>query len=119
MRMKSLGLAAAAALGLAQPIESQTLPAQPAMSYADLADLALAAPVVVHVRVKDADALSERDSPNVRAGHRRFVVDADVVALIRGEGGLPSRVSYLVDLPNDARGRAAQRFPPGGGGEPK
>ena len=108
MRTKSLGLAAAAALGLAQPIESQTVPAQPAMSYADLADLALAAPVVAHVRVKDADALSARDSPNVRAGHTRFVVDADVVALIRGDDGLPVRVSYLVDVPNDARGRAVR-----------
>ena len=108
MRMRILGLAALATFGLAQPIESQTLPAQPAMSYADLADLALAAPVVAHVRVKDADALSERDAANVRTGYRRFVVDADVVALIRGDGGLPSRVSYLVDLPNDARGRAAR-----------
>ena len=108
MRTKSLGLAAIIVLGLAQPIESQTLPAQPVMSYADLADLALAAPVVAHVRVKDADALSARDSPNVRAGHTRFVVDADVVALIRGDDGLPVRVSYLVDIPNDARGRAAR-----------
>ena len=108
MRTISLGLAAAAALGLAQPLESQTVPVQPAMSYADLADLALTAPIVVHVRVRDADALSERESPNVRAGHRRFLVDADVVALIRSDGGVPARVSYLVDLPNDARGRAAR-----------
>ena len=46
--------------------------------------------------------------PNVPAGHRRFLVEADVVALIRGAGGLPARVSYLVDLPNDSRGRPAQ-----------
>ena len=105
MRGTSLVLIAGAALAFAQPVDSQTLPATPSMSYADLADLALAAPVVAHVRVRDADALSEREAPNVPAGHRRFLVEADVVALIRGEGGLSSRISYLVDLANDARGR--------------
>ena len=101
--------AAGAALLLAQPIESQPVPApRSQLTYADLADLSLAAPVVVHLRVRDADALDPRDAPNVPPGHRRFLVEADVVALIRGAGGLPERVSYLVDVANDSRGRPAR-----------
>ena len=109
MRPIYVSIAAAAASLLAQPTESQGFPTPaPAWSYADLADVALAAPVVAHVRVRDADALSEREAANVPPGHRRFLVEAELVALIRGQGGLPPRVSYLVDLPNDARGRAAR-----------
>ncbi|HEV2817788.1 MAG TPA: hypothetical protein VGW40_11295 [Allosphingosinicella sp.] len=107
--MRPRSIAAGALLLLAQPIESQPVPAPPArLTYADLADLSLAAPVVVHLRVRDADALDPRDAPNVSPGRRRFLVEADVVALIRGAGGLPARVSYLVDVANDSRGRPAR-----------
>ena len=108
MRWIPIGLAAAFALVAGQPVDSQNVPAQPPLTYADLAELALAAPGAVHVRVDRAEALSQREAPTVPAGHRRFLVEANVVALIRGAGGLPPRVRYLVDLPNDARGRAAR-----------
>ncbi|HEV2865162.1 MAG TPA: hypothetical protein VGX37_01485 [Allosphingosinicella sp.] len=103
-----LATAVALLLGGAQAPESQGVAAMPAPTFADLADLALAAPVVAHVRIEDADALSVREAPNVPAGTHRFVVEARLVALIRGEGGMPVRVSYLADLPDDARGRAAR-----------
>jgi hypothetical protein len=107
--MKPNIIAAGAALLLAQPIESQPVPVPPArLTYADLADLSLAAPVVVHLRVRDADALDARDAPNLPPGRRRFLVEADIVALIRGAEGLPERVGYLVDLANDSRGRPAR-----------
>ncbi|HYJ51673.1 MAG TPA: hypothetical protein VEW04_00720 [Allosphingosinicella sp.] len=107
--MKVRMLAAAAALAIAQPVESQPVPvAPPALTYADLADLALAAPVAVHLRLRSAELLDAELAPNVLPGHRRFLVEADVVTLIRGSGGLPARVTYLVDLPNDSRGRAAR-----------
>jgi len=101
--------AAFLALLAAQPVESQVLPV-PAerLTYADLADLALAAQVAVHLRIRDADALGPREAPNVPAGRRRFLVEAEVVALIRGADGLPARVSYLVDVANDSRGRPAR-----------
>jgi len=105
MHIEKLGLLAAIALVSAQPADSQPLPAPVAMTYADLADLALSARVVAHVRVERSDVLSDRETSGVPAGHRRFLVEASVVALIRGEGGLPARVRYLVDLPNDERGR--------------
>jgi hypothetical protein len=107
MQSKMAGAAAVLLLTAAQPVESQNVPAAPAPTYADLADLALGAPVAAHVRVRKSDALSAREAPNVAQGHRRFLVEADVLALIRGEA-VPPRVSYLIDLPNDARGRAAR-----------
>ena len=76
-------------------------------TYADLADLALPAPIAAHVRIARVDRLSTDEAPTAPPGHRRFLVDADIVALIRGPSGLPARVRYLVDLPNDSRGRPA------------
>ncbi len=111
MRFRNPILAATIALAAAQPVESQNLPpapAAPTLTYADLADLALAAPVVAHVRVESADRLNEREAPNVATGQRRFLVEASVIALIRGTGGLQQRISYLVDLGADADGRPAR-----------
>jgi hypothetical protein len=110
-------VAAAAALGLgggyATDSQQQLAPAAapapaPALTYADAADLAVGAPIAAHVRVVRASALRERDAPGVSPGHRRFLVAADVVSLIRAPDALPARVSWLVDLPNDSRGRAAR-----------
>jgi hypothetical protein len=101
---------AIASLAVAQPVESQNVPppAPPQLSYADLADLAIEAPIVAHLRIRGTDTLDEVEAPNVAPGFRRFLVEAEVVALIRGEGGLAPRVSYLVDLANDSRGHAAR-----------
>lgn len=107
MAFNLLAAAASLLLTAGQPTDSQNVPAAPEPAYADLADLALTAPVVAHVRVREADALSTREAPSVPPGHRRFLVEADVVALIRGEA-VPPRVTYLIDLPTDARGRAAR-----------
>ncbi|HTU10331.1 MAG TPA: hypothetical protein VMG08_05465 [Allosphingosinicella sp.] len=86
----------------AQPQNQDSLQS---LTYADLADLGAGAPVVAHLRVRAADRLGEREATTVRAGHTRFEIEAEVVALIRGSGGLPARIRYLVDLPNDSRGR--------------
>lgn len=109
--MRAFLLAAAAvalAAAAAGPADSQSPPPSPGLSYADLADLGAGAPVVAHLRIRDADALSPSEAPNVAAGYRRFQIEAEVVALIRGTGGIDGRVRYLVDLPNDSRGRPAR-----------
>lgn len=74
-------------------------------SYADIADLATAAPIALHARIYKATALKPEQSPGVAAGFARFYVEADVVSLIRGAGPLASRIAYLVDLPLDAKGK--------------
>ena len=115
MSFTSIATAVSIAAARAYAVDSQASPAQPAaeasasaLTYADAADLALAAPVAVHVRVVRAGALREREAPGVAAGHRRFYVEGDIVSLIRSPGPLPTRVRWLVDLPNDPRGRAAR-----------
>jgi hypothetical protein len=112
MSFASIGMALSMAVSPAYYVDSQASPAPaaaaPALTYADAADLALAAPVAAHVRVVRSSALRERDAPGVATGHRRFLVEADVVSLIRSPAALPARVSWLVDLPNDSRGRAAR-----------
>ncbi|NNG50728.1 hypothetical protein HKX05_04190 [Sphingomonas sanguinis] len=74
--------------------------------YADLADLVLSAPVIADVTVRSATTIKGAEAAGVAPGHQRFYVEADVGALIRGAGGLPSRVGYLFDAATDARGHA-------------
>lgn len=77
----------------------------PTYSYADLADLALPASIVAQVRIANAARLKPAEAPGLAAGRTRFYVQADIVSLIRGPGGMPARVAYLADLPNDPGGK--------------
>ena len=95
----AFGLGVGLLLGAAAPGDSQ--PLSP-FTYADMADLALAAPVAAHVRVLKAEALKASPAP----GLARFVVDAEVVSLIRSPEGVPARLRYVVDLPRSAKGKA-------------
>lgn len=74
-------------------------------SYADVADLATAAPMAIHARIASATALKPERAPGVAAGSSRFYVEADVIGLIRGKGPLAARISYLVDLPLGGNGK--------------
>ena len=104
--MRSFCAAAAAAwLIAAAPPAGESAPAAPAPTYADLADLGLAAPVAAHVRIAKSVQLKGPQAAGVRPGHARFYVEADLVSLIRGAQGLPARVAYVVDLPLDSKGK--------------
>lgn len=112
MSIWTYAAAAGFALGGGYAIDSQQPSAVVApaavLTFADMADLALAAPVAVHVRIVRASALRPRDAVGVVPGQRRFLVVGEVVSLIRAPEALPARVSWLVDLPDDSRGRAAR-----------
>jgi hypothetical protein len=75
------------------------------VSYADLLDLALASDAVTAVRIKRAERVADKKSPGLAAGRRRFLVTANVISLIRGARALPARVTYLVDVAPDTKGR--------------
>jgi hypothetical protein len=94
-----------ALLASAVAADSQ-VPTASGPSYADLADLAIPAPIAAHVRVAKASALKAEAAPGLRPGYARMLVDAQVLSLIRAPGGLATRISYVVDLPRDAKGRA-------------
>lgn len=75
------------------------------LGYADAADLVLASPLILDATVRSASRIKGPEAATVATGHVRFYVEADVAALIRGAGGVPPRIGYLVDLPLDAGGR--------------
>ena len=75
------------------------------LTYADIVDLAQDAPLVAHVRIRNNIALKAERAANVPQGHRRVYIEADVVGLIRGEGGISPSVTYLYDVPLDRRGK--------------
>lgn len=109
MNLFSTLLAALAALAAPEhrtdsPVAAAATASAP--SYADLADLALAAPVVAQVRTVEAIPVKGAQAAGVRPGLARLYVEADVTALLRASEALPARVRYLADVPLDARGRA-------------
>lgn len=85
---------------------AQNSPSQrPALSYADIVDLADAAPLVLQGRILKLMELPPAQAANVAPGARRYYIEAQVTGLIRGEGGISPMVSYLYDVPLDARGK--------------
>lgn len=91
---------------MATPAASQAqIPLSPP-SYADLADLALASPIVVQARITRSWTLKPNEAPDVTPGRIRLLIEAEIERLIVGASGLPPTIRYLVDVPQDAKGRA-------------
>ncbi|WP_295441610.1 hypothetical protein [Sphingorhabdus sp. EL138] len=74
-------------------------------SYADIADLVVISPLIVDVTVRNVRKLSAEQSVGVPASLERNLVEAEVMALIRGEGGITPRVRFLLDVPKNAKGK--------------
>lgn len=74
--------------------------------YAQIADRVIGAPAILDARIRSATRIKGPEAANVAPGHQRFYVEADVLALIRADAPLPTRLGYVVDVPLDARGRA-------------
>jgi len=121
-RMSSRALGTKIALGLVIALASELIVAppvaaappppsavadqqNPALSYADLADLSLPAQVIAGVTVTKANRLKGEMAPGLQPRQARFLVTASVGLLLRGANGLPGVVTYIVDLPLDEKGR--------------
>jgi len=87
------------------PAASQAQTPQSPPSYADLADLALASPIVVQARITRSWRLKPDEAPDVAPGRIRLLIEAEIERLIVGASGLPPMIRYLVDVPQDAKGR--------------
>lgn len=99
MRLSYLPIAGLA-LALASPLSAQTAPESAAsgrLSYADIADLALASPIVAVATIDNAIPLRDERAVGVPAGLVRFYVEADLTTLIRSGQPIASRIRYLVD----------------------
>jgi hypothetical protein len=67
-------------------------------AYADLADLALAAPVVLSAHVHAVVRVGRKSAPDLAPGVRRYLVRADVDGALLAPGPVPARVEYLWDV---------------------
>lgn len=81
-----------------------------ATSFADLAALSLAAPVVVRATVYKAERLGPRDAPGVMPGYARILVSAATGAAIVAPGAVPPRIAYLTDVALDGRGKLPKQL---------
>ena len=75
------------------------------IGYADLADLADPAGVVVRAQVRKVAELEPERARGVRAGWARLYVEARTEAVLGGRSALGEALRYLVDVPRDARGK--------------
>ena len=73
-------------------------------SYVELADMAFAAQQTIGATIAEAIPLKGTAAADVPEGKTRYYIQADVTALISGTG-VPSHVTYLVDLPNLPKGK--------------
>jgi hypothetical protein len=93
------------ALYSVQPIDlhaKNIVSSPPPPPYADVADLLIAAPLVIQAKIRSVTAV--KDAPT-SAGTVRQLIEADVITLIRGPGTIARRIQYLIDSPLDSRGK--------------
>jgi hypothetical protein len=74
-------------------------------AYADIADLVTISPLIVDATIRNLQKIAPEQAVAVPVNLQRMLVEADVTALIRGEGGTMPRVKFLLDIPKDAKGK--------------
>jgi hypothetical protein len=110
--MNSMMCSARAALALLGAVlaasagaDSPPRPAPVPVSYADLADLAEPAPLVIRAQPRKIVVVEPARARGLRPGWGRFYIEARTEALIAGTVPLGGALAYLVDLPLDAKGK--------------
>lgn len=96
------GMASAQTISLVPP--SLAVQAQGA-SYADVADLVTISPLIIDATIRNLQKVTPEQATGVPVNLQRMLVEADVTALIRGQGGVTPRVRFVLDLPKDAKGK--------------
>jgi hypothetical protein len=76
--------------------------------FADAAELALAAPLIVRATITRASRLSDKAAPDVAAGRARLLVTIAVSNVLVAPGTTGGTLQYLWDAPLDSRGRPPQ-----------
>lgn len=90
----------------AQPSAAASTSGNSALSYADIADLTLSAQLVAGVAISKASRLKGDLAPGLQPDKARFLIEAQTGMLLRGNQGLPGTITYIADVPLDARGKA-------------
>jgi hypothetical protein len=87
----------------AQPLASGIDDASQIATYADLATLSDQSELVVRAQIRRQTSLKPDRAPGLAPGFARLYIEANTLALISGKAGLPASVTYLVDVPLDAK----------------
>ena len=74
-------------------------------SYADVADLVVISPLIVDAQIRKTTKVPAEQAVGVPANVQRLVVEADVLALLRGNEGIADSVRFTLDVPKDAKGK--------------
>lgn len=83
---------------------SLAVPAE-AASYADIADLVVISPLIVDATIRNLQKVAPEQAIGVPTNRQRMLIEADVLTLIRGQGGVTPRIRFLLDVPKDAKGK--------------
>ncbi|MGZ3172831.1 MAG: hypothetical protein ACXWJC_07210 [Croceibacterium sp.] len=86
-----------------QPSSAVSASASP--TYADLVGLAEASAVVAEVTVKDQALVESARAPGLAPGRARLYLETQTQRVLKGPSALGESVSYLADVPLDARGK--------------
>ena len=89
----------------AQAQNSAPAPVVQGLTYADIADMALASKVAAAVRVRRAERLKGAEAATAMRGRKRFLITAEVLALIRAREAISPRITYIMDVAPDASGK--------------
>lgn len=106
---RSFLIAPALALAVSVPSVAQnSFGSQPvgALTYADLAGLSDAAPLVIKAQIRKQATVAPERAPGLAPGHARLYIEARTLALISGNAPLGEDLRYLVDVPLNAKGKA-------------
>ncbi len=75
-------------------------------SYADVADFGVDSATIIVARIRNARELDSARAPGVPPQLVRVYVEAEVQSVIYGRDPVAQRITYLVDVPRQANGRA-------------
>lgn len=85
---------------------AQSMP-RAADSYARLADFVLRSPVIVRASITKVERISPKNAPGLAEGQGRLLITAGIETALVAPGPVPAQMTWLVDVPVDAKRRVA------------
>lgn len=100
------GIAIGAVEGHAQmSAQSPSSVAASRLTYADMADLADAAQLVIRAKIRKQITVDPARATGLNPGFARIYVEAQTLSLLSGRVSVGESLNYLVDVPLDSRGK--------------
>jgi len=101
----AFAVVAAVSVAFAVPAAAAPPAPPPVLTYADFADLADKAPVVLRAQVRKAVVVEPARAAGVRPGWVRLYIEARATVLLSGPALTGDALRYLADVPLDGKGK--------------